>query len=601
MTQPQTLKQQRRFAGLARNRALTIAGLALLGIGIGLISMMLGASYFGMPMFYAYFTNPMLVLLNLLPPLLLLYLAWFVGGRAWLAFFLASFVVLALSVIDFFKIQVRSEPLVITDFGLTEEVGNVAAGYEMLVNWKVYIAAAYLAGGTALSAVLLRFKPPRRTRLVGAAAAVLLSAVSYLTLYSSEKLYRKTEADYAINVWSNTEKSIAKGFTYPFIYNFQDFASKPPKGYKPEEAAALLDGYAGEDIPDDKKVSIVSVMLESYADLSALGVLDFREDVYGPLHALQAESVHGSLVVNTFAGGTINSERSYLTGYTHLGDCQMPTNSYVWYLKQQGYVTQGCHTGYEWYYDRDRINANLGFDTYCFLEDFETEDRTDEFFFSKVWEMFDKRDKSAPYFGYSLSFQNHGPYDSETTCATPYIEQGSLSDGAYCILNNYLSGIADTTERLSDFIGSFRELDEPVVVVLFGDHMPWMGNSYVVYNELGVNIDLSTEEGFYNFYSTPYLIWANDAAKEVLGNDFTGDGGDFSPCFLMNKVFDLCAWPGNAFMKASNALRETVGIVSGNGYYMENGVLTAELSAGAADVYRNYRFIEYYYQHNFSY
>jgi hypothetical protein len=35
--------------------------------------------------------------------------------------------VLALSVIDFFKIQVRSEPLVITDFGLTEEVGNVAA------------------------------------------------------------------------------------------------------------------------------------------------------------------------------------------------------------------------------------------------------------------------------------------------------------------------------------------------------------------------------------------------------------------------------------------------------------------------------------------
>ena len=33
-----------------------------------IISMMLGAAYFGMPMFYAYFTSPMLVFLNLLPP-----------------------------------------------------------------------------------------------------------------------------------------------------------------------------------------------------------------------------------------------------------------------------------------------------------------------------------------------------------------------------------------------------------------------------------------------------------------------------------------------------------------------------------------------------
>ena len=601
MTKQKSITWQHRVAQIAQNPYLTAATLLLLGIGTGIISMMLGAAYFGMPMFYAYFGSPMLVFLNLLPPVLILFLAYLVGGRAWLAFLITSFIVLALSVIDFLKIQVRSDPLVITDFGLTEEVGNVASGYVMIINWKIYVAAFYVIIGTVVSAVLLKFKPSGKIRLIGSVIIVALSVLAYMTLYSSQKLYNKTEATYEINIWSNSEKSIAKGFTYPFIYNFHDFASWPPEGYKSGQATELLSAYTDDAIPDDKKVNIVSVMLESYADLSTLGVIDFTQDVYDQLHALQEESVYGSLVTNTFAGGTTNSERSYLTGFTCHGDFQNPTNSYIWYLKQQGYYAEGFHAGYEWYYDRDKINENLGYDNYYFLEDLETEDRTDEFFFSEVLKLFDSRNVNTPYFSYNLSFQNHGPYDSEISCEESYFEQDDLSDSAYCILNNYLDGIADTTEHLTEFIDYFRTLDTPVVVVLFGDHMPWLGNSYVVYNELGINIDLSTEEGFYNFYETPYLIWANDAAKEVLDNDFTGYGGDISPCFLMNKVFDLCSWQGNAFMKASNALYSRTGIVSAAGYFVENNILTTELSDETESIYRNYEIIEYYWQHNFSY
>jgi hypothetical protein len=42
-----------------------------------------------------------------------------------------------------------------------------------------------------------------------------------------------------------------------------------------------------------------------------------------------------------------------------------------------------------------------------------------------------------------------------------------------------------------------------VVLVLFGDHKPWAGNAESAYAAAGVSFDVSTVEGFYNYYATP--------------------------------------------------------------------------------------------------
>src|SRR5690606_30950684 len=119
--------------------------------------------------------------------------------------------------------------------------------------------------------------------------------------------------------------------------------------------------------------------------------------------------------------------------------------------------------------------------------------RWDNFFFPEILSRFDRRDKTKPYFAYHLSYQNHGPYSTGVYYTEPYIEKGGLTDEAYNMINNYLVGIDDTNRRLYDFINHFRALDTPVVVVVFGDHMPWLGDNNSVYNELGVNIDVSTD------------------------------------------------------------------------------------------------------------
>jgi hypothetical protein len=134
--------------------------------------------------------------------------------------------------------------------------------------------------------------------------------------------------------------------------------------------------------------------------------------------------------------------------------------------------------------------------------------------------------------------------------------------------------------------------------------MPWLGNFNSVYLELGINIDRGTEEGVFNFYSVPYIIWANDAAKETLGNSFTGDGGSFSPGFLMGALFELCSWEGERYMQALREFQTHIDIVNtATGLLRENGALTlsSSLSPEGAAAFRRLRMMEIYRLNNFAY
>ena len=96
---------------------------------------------------------------------------------------------------------------------------------------------------------------------------------------------------------------------------------------------------------------------------------------------------------------------------------------------------------------------------------------------------------------------------------------------------------------------------------------------------MGVNLDTSTEEGFYNYYCTPYLIWANDAAKSALGREIRGEGPDVSPCYLMNIIFDLCGLgKGPEYMQLMSETMEVTPVLNTQGFFVENGAVTREPS-----------------------
>lgn len=558
----------------------------------------------------SYFAHPPLVLLNILPAVLLGLLGLFLTGRAWAAYLISAVPTIGCALINYYKIQLRGDPVLAADIRVIRTAGGIASHYHFIITRLML----YIAFGALLMLLFSIFLLPNahrgwKVRLAGVLACLALAPVLYTQVYLDDELYEKTTNNDAIHyVWSELETFVSRGFWYPFLRSIPDAFPEVPEGYNARGADAILARYAGADIPADEKVNVVGVMLEAFCDLTdypMLAELDGVQELYAPLHELEAQSVSGNLLTNIFAGGTVDSEWGFLTGYSHHSEFRANTDSYVRYFKAQGYDAVYRHPGFGWFYNRQNVNEYLGFDESVFTDngfgDLVKVDvapyHSDGVLFDYLLRDLSERDDSAaPLFSFSVSYQNHGPYGDNVLDDGVVNNAGTAwSDATRGILDHYLRGVRETITELRRFVDGLEALDKPVVLVVYSDHKPWLGNNNSVYLELGVSLDTGTTEGFYNYYSTPYLIWANPAAKRVLGSDFTGKGADVSPCFLMPELFDLCGWDGPAFMALSREVRAQTPLVHTKERFLLDGELCSRewLPEDLRALYLDYRRVEY--------
>lgn len=585
---------------------------AAAGVCLGGLSLMYAYGAYDFILFRSYFVQELIAILNILPVLGLTLLLWLVTGRAWLGFLLSGIVTIGFSIGHYFKLQFRDDPLMFEDLLYLREAMDITqtAQYDLTPDGRIFFGAACLVCGTAALALVARGLPRKRVRLP-LAAVVCAAAVALSGVYTDKEVYNiKTKNIDYINQWAATQVYISKGFVYPFLHSISTGMVQPPEGYDERETAALLASYTDETIPEDRRVDIVTLQLEAFVDFSTLTEVEGVdwEKAYATYHALEAESYTGDLITNIFAGGTVNTERLFLTGLGSYQNYRTNTNSYAWYLRTQGYRTEGSHPCSNWFYNRQNVNAYMGVPDYWFLENHyqelsPNEMAPDRILLPEIFRLYEEnRDgEGAPYFSFNVTYQGHGPYSTEKNLRGETYTGGRYSTETTHIVDNYLSSAADTAEQLKWLLDQFRTEERPVVVVAFGDHKPWFGDGNSAYQELGINLDTDTEEGFRNYYATRYLIWANDAAKTVLGNDFVGEGEDVSSNFLMNEVFEQCGWKGSAYMQATEEIRQALPVITTVGFYEEDGTLTDTLSSEGQIALDTFREMEYYYYRHFMY
>ncbi|MCI8840084.1 MAG: LTA synthase family protein [Oscillospiraceae bacterium] len=581
-------------------------GLLMLGaaLALGLLCLMLAPAQYGWELFYDYLDHPALVALNLLPPVVLMALLYGLSGRAWLAYALTSLPVLGLAAANAYKMFFRDDPVIAADLLLLGEAGNMAGKYQLFLFGKLAAALGCALVSALLLALLARGRPLGRFR-AGIAGTALACAAALSPLYASDQVYQDNANEEHINKWSVTQQYVSRGLLYPFLHSVKDAFPRPPEGYDQREAEGWLAQFEDGAIPEGKKVNIVGIMLEAFTDFSQFEEIQFSQDVYAIWHALEAEGYSGALLSNIFAGGTVNTERAFLTGvadgnYDYRGEAP----SYVRYLKGQGYRATGSHPSYNWFYNRQNVNAYLGFDSYRFTEDYfgpvygaDPVLNDDGFLPDLTRTVLEQLEQDAPLFSFSVTYQGHGPYgDRECWWGEPedFFTNPGLDDASRYILSNYLGSVMATQRYLSDMVDAFRASDEPIVLVVFGDHKPWLGNGNSVYHALGVNLDQDSREGFYNYWSTPYLIWANEAAKAAVGRDIAGEGPDISPCFLMNVLFEQLGWTGDAYMQAADQCRAQLPVIHSHGVRLTaGGELTAQLPPEQAELARRLLCLSY--------
>lgn len=518
-------------------------------------------------MMLSYMKDPLLLLLNFIPIFLILLFVLFLTKRLWISFGFTSLLVLIMGIVNQTKLFYRDDVLKFEDLALSKEALVMTSRYKVIIG-KYGIIAIILC--LLILALLMKKKKMKFRflwRLPVLIGIVSISILLYYKVYINQEIYNSVGDTSIINIWIGTRNSQIRGLIYPFINSSTELNFTKPNGYNEDKAKEVLNRYTYRDIVENEKVNVIAIMLESYNDFSKFDTVEFTTDMYKELHEIQKDSLHGNLIVNVFGGGTINTERQFITGFSSFPSFRKTTNSYAWYFKEQGYTVEANHPMYGAFYNRNTANANLGFDNFYNHENKYTVFALDqELFADLVQQLKDTNSKGEKYFNFSVTYQNHGMYSADPVEKT-YIKNTGYSEESYNIFNRYLDGIQSTNKALYTLYEEIKNYQEPTVLIVFGDHNPYLGTAF---EEANISLQLDTIEGFQNYYSTPYFIYGNPSAREVFNKEFKGTANDISPLFLMNEFFNYVGYEGNPYMQYTSDIKKNIDVIHSL-YLKENG------------------------------
>ena len=573
--------------------------------------------------------QPLILFLNWLPIALLTAACAFAFRNVFFSSALVGLIAGVMSIINRVKLTIRGEPFVPRDISLIKEAADAAGSYDMTLPWfqigcLVVMTAVFIALGVLLPLKKSEDAPKKRGALVRVTGFVLCLAVlvgAVGLVYSSTDLYNSFETTEPYNLSSVNNEL---GFAYYFCYHFSTYKIEKPEGFDRDEAASWETGY--ESAPDAADVNVVFVMNEAFSDILNEDVFVFPEgenpmEVYNTM-AEGENAWAGHIVVPYFAGGTADTEFDVASGMqTNLLNPAAPSltafrtvnrdlDSIFRVFGADGYTSCFMHPGQSWFYNRENVYDWFGADESFFVEDFDAEYKgswvTDESVLRELVSRFEEKSAGGGLdFTYAVTIQNHMSYTAEKygDYVCPEVETtAELSPEIQTAVNVYAEGIRDANAMLEDLTEFYSEQSEPVLLVFFGDHLPYLGDNRQGYAELGLPAaSVTGGEDPFAAYTAPVLFWCNDAAAEALdfanaieALDLPADGR-ISACYLGAVVLELTGRgevsPWFAFL---NEMRRELPVLH-NGYYESaDGEITTEPTAEEAALVSRMRCWAYY-------
>ena len=399
---------------------------------------------------------------------------------------------------------------------------SVAGKYELVLHdrgWHVLIASILFV--VLVGIIPITLKKLLYVRILSGQCAVLACIMVALNSHGMN-----TET------WEQ-KGTYLNGYVLNFVLSARDSYVAAPEGYSLSQIQELEQIY-GEtketilEIGLDKKPTIIVVMNESFADLSILGEMETNAPLMPFFDSLEENTVKGYALSSVFGAKTPNSEWEFLTGGSmaflpsgsvvyqqYLGN---ETTSLVSTLKNEGYTCVAMHPYYETGWSRNLIYPKLGFDEMYFLDDFKQEEIIREYVsdrevYETIIDRYENRGHKENLFIMSITMQNHGGY---TTTYENFKEKYYKTGRSYTDANQYFSLIRESDDALSELIGYFSQVEEPVEIVFFGDHQPSLNSKfYPLLNGKGLS-GLTLEE-LEHLYTVPFFIWTNyDTPEETI-------------------------------------------------------------------------------------
>ena len=456
---------------------------------------------------------------------------YFLTTKLSVAVGLVSIPYFACHLINAFKLTFRNEPFYPWDFSLAGEAANIAGSMNLKLTgpmiWGIVLVAGFLILAILADIFWLKkIRPRYKGALITALVSILLFIGSGFLLMNEDYLI---ENKIDIVVYDQSTSYKKNGFVYSFVANIYESNIDTPQNYSQQTVTEAVNGYRKSDAEEEPNVIIV--MSEAFVDIWNAQNLRFEEELAPNFTALAENYLTGQCLTSEYGGNTSNCEFEVLTGYStyllptgtvpYMNYLNKKTDSYVSYLNSQGYYTVALHPYLRSFFSREKAYALLGFDDFYSEESFENAERvrsmqyvSDDAVVDRIIEEYEKNEKSnQPFFCHTVTMQNHASYfaaDWPEEEQIDFTSDCTLSQEEYETLRSYATGIHSTDAALGKLVSYFEEVDEPTVILFFGDHQPSLyGDSRELMERIGYTEDQGSEEGLAALQSTPYLIWNN--------------------------------------------------------------------------------------------
>lgn len=516
--------------------------------------------------------------------------------------------VFAATIANYYVWEFRGCPILATDVQSLTTAMNVAANFNYSLDSTGIWGVVYI---TSFTAVLLSLKGYKGLNIKKRLVAIVL-CIAVVLGFNGLFFHSDIVKDKGIiaEVWHPQVRYAKNGTALSFVLSWTYTSVEKPSGYKADKIADLVEKYPSDSVSEtggeeQVKPNVITIMCEALGDLSYNGEIEFSEDYLPFIHGLEENTVKGKLYVSIQGANTANSEFEFLTGNSmmFLPFRCIPYNLYIndktpsiaQNMQMQGYSgINSYHPYLRSGWNRENVYPLLGFnnfyaDEYYYQTGNDALVRnyiSDEASFNQIIDDYNaaKAQSDAPFYLFNVTMQNHGGYDGKRGAVETdiTIENEEL---AHDEAEQYINLAKKSDEAFEKLVAYFDNVEEPTMIVLFGDHQPPIKNAFYK-AQFGRSVDDLTTEQQAAWYSTPYVIWANYDIEEA--------EVDMSANYLSSYVMNLAGLKLTGYNKYLLDLQKTLPVISAVCYMdAEGNVYANDEKTEYSDLLKEYQMVQY--------
>lgn len=432
-------------------------------------------------------------------------------------FVIVSIFWLAIGIVNGVILLNRMTPFTVKDLSNLEDGATIVTNY--LEIWMIVVAGIAVVLAIA-GLVLLFIKGPKKaTRVKWKRNLIAVLLVIATTFGATSVMINTNRVETFFGNLAYAYKDY--GVAYCFINTWLNTGISKPEGYSEE---MMLDIFNQDELGDDNMMlleqkdedeehpNIIFLQLESFIDPEGINTIEVDGETCPNFRYLVENYPSGELTVPACGAGTANVEFEVMTGLSvkFFGPGEYPYKSVLtenstetlgFDLKSLGYSTHAVHNHRGVFYNRNTVFANMGMDTFTSIEYMNDVEKTpknwakDDLLVECMTDCLDSTESRDMI--YTISVQGHGQYPGEETLENPKLKVTKApTEELKWKFEYYVNQIHEMDQFIKRLTDTLAAYDEPVVLVMYGDHIP--------------AIDL-TEEALNNgnLYGTEYVIWSN--------------------------------------------------------------------------------------------